>query len=193
MIYFLQIYDMETTMNWEFSVLYFLQQLHNPVMDSVMVFFTKMGNIYMPWLAIAAVMLCFKKLRPCGIAIILSLLCKELIGNMLLKNLVARQRPCWIDTTIPLLVSSPSSFSFPSGHTFDGFAASVSVFLYSKKLGIAAIIVAAIIAFSRLYLFVHFPTDVLASVVLGTFVAVIVHHFIEKYRGKNILKINRTK
>ena len=180
-------------MNWEFFVLYFLQQLHNPVMDSVMVFFTKMGNICMPWLAIAAVMLCFKKLRPCGIAIILSLLCKELLGNMLLKNLVARQRPCWIDTTIPLLVSSPSSFSFPSGHTFDGFAASVSVFLYNKKLGIAAIVVAAIIAFSRLYLFVHFPTDVLASVVLGTFVAVVVHHFVEKYRGKNILKINRTK
>ena len=178
-------------MVWEFSFLYFLQNLHTPALDKIMLFFTKMGNIGLPWLAIAVILLCFKKTRPCGIAILISLLFKELIGNLMLKNLIARDRPCWIDTTVPLLIKAPSSYSFPSGHTFDGFAASVSVFLYNKKSGIAAIIVAAIIAFSRMYLFVHFPTDVLASVVLGTLVAVVVHYFVEKYRGKNILKINR--
>lgn len=179
-------------MNWEFSFLYLLQDLHTPLLDSIMLFFTKLGNIGLPWLLIAAVMLCFKKLRPCGIAILASLLCKELIGNVILKNLIARPRPCWIDTTVPLLINSPSSYSFPSGHTFDGFAASVSIFLYYRKAGIAAIAVAAITAFSRMYLFVHFPTDVIASVVLGTVVAAVVHYIVENCRKDNIYKIRRT-
>ena len=179
-------------MQWEFAFLYFLQELHNPVMDKIMLFFTEMGNIGMPWLAIAVLLLCFKKTRKCGIAILASMLLKELIGNLILKNLVARSRPCQIDTTIPLLISAPSSYSFPSGHTFDAIAASVSVYLYNKKAGIAAIIVGAIIAFSRMYLFVHFPTDVLASVVLGIAVAVLVHRVIEMYSDDNLYKIKRT-
>ena len=180
-------------MKWEFDFLYLLQDLHSPVMDKIMLFFTKLGDIGMPWIAIAVILLCFKKLRPCGIAILVSLLFKELIGNLMLKNLIARQRPCWIDTTVPLLIKSPSSYSFPSGHTFDGFAASVSVFLYNKKWGIAAIAVGAITAFSRMYLFVHFPTDVIASVILGTLVAVFVHQLVEKYYSHGIYKIKRTK
>jgi len=179
-------------MNWEFSFLYLLQKLHTPVLNSIMLFFTKLGDYCLPWLAVAVVMLCFKKTRRCGVAILASLLLKELIGNLLLKNLVARSRPCWIDTTVPLLISAPSSYSFPSGHTFDGFAASVSILLYHKKLGIVAVIWAAATAFSRMYLFVHFPTDVLASVILGSLVAIVVHKIVEKYSNNNIYKINRT-
>ena len=179
-------------MKWEFAFLYFLQDLHTPLLDSIMLFFTKMGNIGMPWLALAAVFLCFKKTRKWGIAILGSLLLKELIGNLILKNFIARSRPCWIDTTIPLLISSPSSYSFPSGHTFDAIAASVSIYLYNKKAGTAAIIVGIIIAFSRMYLFVHFPTDVLASVVLGIVVALVVHKLVENFFGNNNFKIKRT-
>lgn len=184
-------FGMDFTMKWEFAFLYLLQDMHTPLLDKIMLFFTKMGNIGMPWLAIAVILLCFKKTRPCGIAVLLSLLMKELIGNLALKNLVARDRPCWIDTTVPMLIKSPSSYSFPSGHTFDAFAASVSIFLYNKKAGIAAIIVAVIIAFSRMYLFVHFPTDVLASVGLGILVAVFVHKVVEAYSPQNIYKIHR--
>lgn len=179
-------------MKWEFAFLYFLQDLHNPVLDGIMLFFTRMGNIGMPWLALAALFLCFKKTRKWGFAILGSMLLKELIGNLILKNLVARSRPCQIDTTVPLLISAPSSYSFPSGHTFDAIAASVSIYLYNKKAGIAAIIVGTIISFSRMYLFVHFPTDVLASVLLGIVVAVFVHRIIEHYSSDNIYKIKRT-
>lgn len=179
-------------MKWEFTFLYFLQKLHSPLLDSIMLFFTKMGNIGMPWIALAVIFLCFKKTRKWGIAILGSLLLKELIGNLLLKNLIARSRPCWLDTAVPLLVSAPSSYSFPSGHTFDAIAASVSIYLYNKKAGIAAIVVGLIIAFSRLYLFVHFPTDVLASVVLGIIVAIFVHKLVEKFSDNNIYKIRRT-
>jgi undecaprenyl-diphosphatase len=179
-------------MKWEFAFLYFLQDLHSPVLDSIMLFFTKMGNDGMPWLGLAAVFLCFKKTRKWGIAILGSMLLKELIGNLILKNLIARSRPCWIDTTVPMLISSPSSYSFPSGHTFDAITASVSIYLYNKKAGIIAIIIGTIIAFSRMYLFVHFPTDVLASVVLGIAVALIVHRLVEKFFGNDIYKIKRT-
>ncbi|MBR2503923.1 MAG: phosphatase PAP2 family protein [Oscillospiraceae bacterium] len=178
-------------MKWEFAFLYFLQDLHTPLLDKIMLFFTKIGNIGLPWLAVAVILPFFKKTRPCGIAILLSLLLKEIIGNLALKNLIARERPCWIDPSVPLLISAPSSYSFPSGHTFDGFAASVSLFLYNKKAGIAAIIVAAAIAFSRMYLFVHFPTDVLASVVLGILVAVFVHRLVETHSPQNLYKIYR--
>ena len=172
-------------MNWEFEFLFFLQDIHTPLLDKTMLFFTKMGNIGMPWIGIAVVLLFFKKTRKCGIAILGSLLLKELIGNLILKNLIARPRPCWIYDTVPLLISAPSSYSFPSGHTFDGFAAAGSIFLYNKKAGIFAVIVAATIAFSRMYLFVHFPTDILASVVLGTLVAVVVHIVVERYIPRN--------
>ena len=184
-------FGMDFTMKWEFAFLYLLQDMHTPVLDKIMLFFTRMGNFCLPWLAISVILLCFKKTRPCGVAILLSLLMKELTGNLALKNLVARERPCWIDTAVPLLIKSPSSYSFPSGHTFDGFAASVSIFLYNRKAGVAAIIVAVIIAFSRMYLFVHFPTDVLASVILGTIVAVFAHKIVEAYYPDNIYKIHR--
>ncbi|MBO5763262.1 MAG: phosphatase PAP2 family protein, partial [Lentisphaeria bacterium] len=69
--------------------------------------------------------------------------------------------------TIELLVKSPSSFSFPSGHTFAGFASAVTVFLNHKKEGAAAIVLASLIAFSRMYIFVHFPTDILGGILFS--------------------------
>ena len=102
-----------------------------------------------------------------------------LIGNIFLINLVARDRPCWIDPTIQLLVASPKDFSFPSGHTMASFEAAVSIFLYNRRWGAAAFVLAVLISFSRLYLFVHFPSDVLTGLVLGTVIAVAVHKIVE--------------
>ena len=171
-------------MDWEFAFLYFLQELHNPLLDKVMVFFTSLGNAGLLWIGLAVVMLFFKKYRKCAISIGIALVFKELIGNVILKELIMRERPCWIDPTVELLVNSPSSFSFPSGHTFDAFAASVTVFLNHKKEGIAAMIVAALIAFSRMYVFVHFPTDIFGGMVLGTGVAVLAYFIVHRWWPK---------
>lgn len=167
-------------MNWEFSFLYFLQELHNPVLDKIMLFITSLGNEGLLWIGIAVVMLFFKKYRKCAISIGISLLLMELVGNVILKDLIMRDRPCWIDPTVELLLKAPSSYSFPSGHTFAGFAASVTIFLNHKKEGIAAIVVAALIAFSRMYLFVHFPTDILGGIVFGIGIAVLVYYGMKK-------------
>ena len=130
----------------DFSILYVLQHLHNAVLDRVMVGITSLGNAGWIW-----------------IALILDLI----LCNLVLKPLAARPRPCWIDEQVKLLVAAPKDYSFPSGHSAASFAAAVSIFVMHKKEGAAALILACLIAFSRLYLFVHFPTDVLAGIAVG--------------------------
>ncbi len=169
-------------MDWEFSFLYFLQELHHPVLDKIMVFITSLGNDGLFWIGLAVLMVFFKKYRKCAISIGISLLLMELIGNVILKELIMRDRPCWIDPAVELLVKAPSSYSFPSGHTFAGFAAAVTVFLNHRKEGIAAIVLASLIAFSRMYIFVHFPTDILGGMVFGTGVAVLVYFMVHRWR-----------
>lgn len=85
----------------------------------------------------------------------------------MLKPLVARERPCWINESVHLLVAMPKDYSFPSGHTQASFASATAIFHVNKKAGVCAFILAVLIAFSRLYLYVHFPTDVLAGIGIG--------------------------
>ena len=96
-----------------------------------------------------------------------------LVGQYGLKDLIARPRPCHLDQTVELLVKRPSSYSCPSTHTAWAFAAAASVWMYFKKPGAVLLAVAALIGFSRMYLFVHFPTDVLFGAVLGAALAVL--------------------
>ena len=122
----------------------------------------------------AVVFLFFRKFRQGGAAMCGAILLSLLVGNLLLKNLVARDRPCWIDPDfLQLLVSVPKDFSFPSAHTMISVSAAAALFHYSKALGIPALVIAALVGFSRLYLFVHFPTDVLAGAVIGVLLAVV--------------------
>jgi len=93
---------------------------------------------------------------------------------------VGRARPSWIDETVKLIIENPHDFSFPSGHTQASFAAAVAFWAYMKKwggawtlAGVASVVLAALIAFSRMYLFVHFPTDILAGLALGILFAYI--------------------
>ena len=172
-------------MDWEFSILYFLQGLHQPWLDKLMVAITTLGEEGIIWIVLALAMLCTKKYRTCGIGVAISLVLMLLTGNIFLKHLIMRDRPCWIDTTVELLVASPSSYSFPSGHTFASFVSAVTIFLHHKKEGIAALVLAVLISFSRMYLFVHFPTDVLASVVLGTGIAIGVYFAMKRVKIKS--------
>ena len=159
-------------MSWEFSFLYAIQEIHNPVLDKIMVFITSLGEDGILWLSIGVICMFFKKHRKMGAQLFLSMLCTYVLGNLILKNIFARPRPCDIDTAITLLVSHPRGFSFPSGHSINSMAAAVALFLNNKKIGIPAIIVAILMGFSRLYLFVHFPTDVLGGFVIAILVAI---------------------
>lgn len=93
-----------------------------------------------------------------------------LVGNVCLKNLIARPRPCWLDDSVMMLISSTTDYSFPSGHTLSSVIGATVLTKTDRRFGWAAIPLAAVIAFSRLYLFVHFPSDILAGAILGVII-----------------------
>lgn len=163
-------------MNWEFEWLYALQQIHNPLLDPIMVFFSTIGNAGILWIALALILVCMKKTRRCGIQMMVAMVLTFIVGNLVLKNLISRDRPCWIDPSIALLLKNPTDFSFPSGHSMNSFTAAVTLLFYDKRWGCAAIAVATLIAFSRMYNFVHFPTDVFAGIVIGVVVAYVMNY-----------------
>ena len=166
-------------MQWDDQFLLFLQEnVRSDVLTPIMTFITRLGDKGLFWIATAIILCCFKKTRPLGIMAGISLVFSVLINNAILKNLVARPRPYLPETVggkgLILLIEEQHECSCPSGHSGASFAAAV-VYLVKgpKKLGIPSIILAALIAFSRLYVGVHYPTDVIAGIITGTFCAVI--------------------
>lgn len=161
--------------NWEFDLLYWFQSLHNPILDKIVVVITSLGNAGIFWILLTLVMLVVCKDKKVAWTSALALLFSLLVINIFLKNTVMRARPCWIDDTIPLLVKNPKDYSFPSGHSSASFASAVSIVQYARyrKQGIAAVILAALIAVSRMYVFVHFPTDVFVGTILGIIEAIL--------------------
>ena len=114
----------------------------------------------------------------------ISLVIGLLTGNLLLKNLIARDRPCWIDPSVELLIKNPHDYSFPSGHTLHSFIGGVSLWKTNRIMGYVAMPLAVLISLTRLYLYVHYPTDILAGAVLGTVIVFAVFYFGEKCRVK---------
>lgn len=152
----------------ELTVLDFIQEhIRNVVLDAVMPFVSTLGNAGMIWIALTVVFLLSKKHRKTGILMALALVLDVILCNGILKNAVARTRPFDVNTAISLLVKKPSDYSFPSGHTAASFAAVTALFLAKERCWYLALILAVLIAFSRLYLYVHYPTDILGGLLVG--------------------------
>lgn len=166
----------------EFSILYAINTIHNNILDNIMKVITILGDAGIIWLVIALILILKTKTRRCGILIIIALVLGLLIGNFLLKNIIARPRPFTVDKTINLLIQMPNDYSFPSCHTMASFEAAVIIFLHNKKWGIPVMILAILIGFSRMYLFVHYPSDVAFGAILGSLIAIIVFYGENKYR-----------
>ncbi len=163
--------------------------LTSPFMDKLMPAITHLGDVGAIWIAITVILLLRKSTRKWGVTMLFSLFLCVLVGNLLLKPLVARPRPCHIHQ-LQLLIPMPTDLSFPSGHTMTSFASAAVLFHYHKTYGKAALILAALIAFSRLYLLVHYPTDVAAGLVLGLVAAIIAckltDYFYTRYKRSNL-------
>lgn len=166
----------------EIEFLYALQALHTPWLDAFMIHITALGDQGLIWILTGLVLLFFPKTRRMGICVLISLAVGFLLGNMFLKNLIKRPRPSWLDQQVALLIQNPQDYSFPSGHTLASFEGAVSIWLFNKRLARPFLLLAVLIAISRLYLFVHFPTDILGGMVLGIFIALSVHHVINSNR-----------
>lgn len=158
-----------------------INNLRNPVFDFLMPVITLFGDAGIFWIACSVVMMIFPKTRKTGFAMGLALLMGLILCNLTLKPLIQRPRPyVFFDHIAAYLSSGESDFSFPSGHTIASFEAATALLIGNKKLGIPAMILAVLIAFSRLYLCVHYPTDVLASVVLGVGLAFLATFLVKK-------------
>lgn len=154
--------------NFELGILDSIQaNLRGPVMDTVMLFLTRLGDGGMIWLIGSAVLLMFPKTRKAGAAMAAGLALEVLCCNVILKPLVGRTRPCDVNQAMQLLISRPTDYSFPSGHTGASFAAASALYFSKNRLWIPAALLACLIGFSRMYLYVHYPSDVLAGALIG--------------------------
>ena len=159
---------------------------HNPVTDAIFPVLTYLGEAGVFWIALSLILLIPKKTRLAGFSMLCAVLLGFLVGELTIKNIVCRPRPFrQFPEAVQLLISPPSGYSFPSGHSSASFAAALSLFFQRKKWGVVALALACLIAFSRVFLFVHWPTDVLTGIALGILSAVVVRLLLDRY-GKNL-------
>ena len=152
----------------EIKFLELLQSLHFPLLNYIMIFITSLGNGGLIWI-VAALFLIFQNknmLKREGFTIAVALIIFSVLGLLILKPIIARPRP-FIAQGVDILIKEPMGFSFPSGHTGSSFAAASVIYFYNKKRGLLALILATLIAFSRMYLFVHYPSDIVGGLILG--------------------------
>lgn len=171
----------------EFAILDFIQNnIRCGFLDFLMPKITALGNAGILWIIITVIFLLSKKYRNTGIVMAIALIL-DLIGcNLILKPLVARERPFEINSAVNLLISAPKDYSFPSGHTAASFAAVGAMCFTKYKQWKIFGVIALIIAFSRLYLYVHFPTDVLFGALLGLIFAFLAYKLCKSVLKKEL-------
>lgn len=174
---------LEVIMSIDRGILMFIQEfVRNDILTPVFLFITHLGDRGMIWIVLSVCLLIPRKTRQIGIMGLLALLGSLLVNNMLVKNLVARQRPFYVIEGLSILIDTPSEFSFPSGHTASSFAAAFVFFRHlPKKYGIPAVVLAALIGLSRLYIGVHYPTDVLFGVLSGWLLSLLAEKLVFRY------------
>lgn len=152
----------------ELQILDAIQTIRTPILDRLMCFITSLGSAGRVWILLAVILLIRPKTRKSGVIILTALVVNLILCNGILKNLVGRTRPFDVNTSVSILINKPRDFSFPSGHTAVSFAVVAALFFSGeKKLWKISLVAAVLIAFSRLYLYVHYPTDILGGIVVG--------------------------
>lgn len=155
-------------MGIEIQFLDWLQTLHTPFADKMMLAITHLGDMGIVWILLAVVLCLIPQTRRSGIIVAVALCMDVIVCNGILKNVFARTRPFDVNETVQLLIAAPRDFSFPSGHTGASFAAVAALyFAGEKRLWKVSAVLAVLIAFSRMYLYVHYPTDILGGVLVG--------------------------
>lgn len=169
--------------DFELKILDFIQEnLRFGFLDDMMVLLTRLADDGIVWIVLAIALICFKPSRKMGITLGVALLLGLFIGNFGLKNLFARPRPYTVNPgMVPnMLIDTLKSYSFPSGHTRCCFESGMAMYFCDKRFGKVAFVLGGFIGFSRMYLYVHYPTDVLAGAILGLFNGFIAFIIVDK-------------
>lgn len=155
-------------MGIEIQILDWIQNIRTPFGDIIVPLISGLGNAGIIWIALTLVLLVIPNTRRSGLIMALALIADLILCNGILKNLVARTRPYDVNTAVNLLIEKPVDYSFPSGHTAASFAAVTALYLAGeKKLWKPALVLSILIAFTRMYLYVHYPTDILGGIAVG--------------------------
>lgn len=185
----------------EIQILHWFETLHNPITNPIFYVITTLGNAGWFWIVLAVLMLTVlpKKYKKAGLTMAIALILSLIFCNGIMKHLWARPRAFWVVgqnfvvgnefENLYGIFNSIHDYSFPSGHSSASFAAAVSIFMWRKKEGSAALVLAALIAFSRLYFTVHYPTDVLVGTITGALYGVAAY-FIVKSLINKVPKLN---
>ena len=167
----------------EIHILDMIQNLRTPIGDVVVPLITRLGDAGIIWIILTVLLLIIPKTRKTGVI----MMADVLLCNVVIKNLVARTRPFDVNTAVQLLVAKPRDYSFPSGHTAASFASVTALYLAGeKKMWKAALVLAVLIALSRLYLYVHYPTDIIGGVVFGSLSGYLGYKIVEWIQKKKI-------
>lgn len=160
-------------MDTEFAILNYIQDNYKNLMfDNISRILAFVGEMSMIWVVFTIICLFVRKYRRMGLSLAANLIFNVIAANAIMKTIVARPRPCTLNTTVELITKVPFDASFPSGHTLYAFGAATIIFIYNKWLGILAYIFAIIMGLSRMYAYVHFPTDVLFGAIFGILFAI---------------------
>lgn len=159
----------------EFDILDAIYDIRCTLLDYLMHFFTLLGEAGIFWIAVVIILIAYPKTRRVGISAAAAILLEFLIVNVTLKPIIKRVRPCYANTsrTIDTIVSVPNDYSFPSGHAGASFVVSTVIARHNLKYGLISLATSVLIAFSRLYFYVHYPTDVLTGAAIGVFCGII--------------------
>lgn len=165
---------------FELSILLWMQENLRGFMDGFWIFITSLADKGWFWILLAVILLFFRKTRVAGVTVLVALIFNHVMTNMILKDLVGRPRPYVASDEIVTLIKQLSSYSFPSGHTSSSFAAAFVLYrMLPKKAGILALVLAGMIGFSRMYVGVHYPTDVLGGIVVAFMCSVWAHYLVQ--------------
>ena len=166
----------------EFEILHAIQTIRTTTLDNIMVYYTTLGDYGLIWIFLAMGLIAIRSTRFMGKVSMLALLFEVGIVTFTLKPLVDRVRPCFVEAIqSPLLEMAYTDPSFPSGHAASSFAVATAIFCCNKKWGVLALLAAALMGFTRLYLFVHYPTDVLAGAVIGALCGYLAWRMYDRY------------
>ncbi|MDT8716495.1 phosphatase PAP2 family protein [Clostridium sp. 19966] len=160
MMEFLQVIDIR-------ALEYIDKHFKNPILDRIMPVVTSLGNFGVIWIAVSLMLLENKSYRFEGIMLMSSLLLTTIMGEGIIKHIVKRSRPFTEIVDEKLLIARPVTYSFPSGHSASSFAAASIFVNMNNWISSIAVMIAILIAFSRLYLKVHYPLDVFSGILLG--------------------------
>lgn len=153
----------------ELAILDAIQLIHTPWLDALVAAYTSTSDVGQIWILLGIVLAIIPKTRKLGAAVLVAVLIGAIVTSGILKPLIMRPRPCDVNPLVPMIVDRPHGSSFPSGHATAAFAA-FGALLFSKGPKLLVIVVgigALLMALTRLYCYVHYPTDVLAGTVVG--------------------------